>query len=92
MSQNTNKPKKSLVNLSLDSEFVEVLKEQSKLRGFEKLSDYVQDWLKKLSLEQTDIKRVILQIPATAMVSKTTLEHWLRKKNLEIADHYFKED
>jgi len=80
------------VNLSLDSDFVEVLKEQSKARGFEKLSEYVQDWLKKLSLEKNNVKRIILQVPETAFVNKQTLERWLTNRNAEIVEHYFKED
>jgi hypothetical protein len=85
------KPKKSLVNLSLDSDFVEVLKAQATERKFDKLSDYVQDWLKKLSLERSDIKRVILQIPPGALVNKESLGLWLKNRSSEIVNHYFKE-
>jgi Arc/MetJ-type ribon-helix-helix transcriptional regulator len=87
-----SKPKKSLINLSLDSDFLEMLKEQAKTRGFEKVSDYIQDWLKKLSLEKTDVKRVILQIPEVVFNNKPTLELWLDRRSEEISKHYFKEE
>lgn len=83
--------KKSLVNLSLDSEYFEFLKEQSKERNFEKMSDYIVDWLKKLNLEDKNIKRAILQIPTTALVDKISLQTWLSNRCREIVDHYFKE-
>lgn len=83
--------KKSLVNLSLDSEYFELLKEQAKERKFEKLSDYIGDWLKKLNLESKDIKRAILQIPSTALVDKNSLQTWLSNRCKEIVSHYFKE-
>ena len=44
--------KKSLVNLSLDTELLEALKKQSAAKGFEKMSDYVADWLNKLALDK----------------------------------------
>ena len=83
-------PKKSI--LSLDADLVDSLKEQAKVRGFEKPSEYVQDWLKKLSLEKTDIKRIILQIPDKYFESPESLQNWLHRRSLEIVDHYFKSD
>jgi hypothetical protein len=83
--------KKSLVNLSLDAEYLEILKEQAKVRGFEKFSDYVHDWLKKLALERKDIKRVILQVPEAAFINKLALETWLKRRSDEVVKHYFKE-
>ena len=83
--------KKTLVNLSLDFDYVEALKEQAKEKNFEKVSDYIKDWLIKLSLERKDTKRVILQIPPDALKDKNMLYHWLNNKNNDIVDHYFKE-
>jgi hypothetical protein len=85
-------PKKSLVNLSLDSDFVDCLKEHAKAKNFEKLSEFVQDWLKKLSLDKKDIKRIILHVPEPAFNSKQALESWLYRRSLEIVNHYFKEE
>lgn len=87
-----SKPKKSLINLSLDAEFLEHLKNQASARNFEKVSDYIQDWLKKLGLERSDIKRVILQVPEAAFVSKAALVTWLANRSSEIVKHYFKEE
>ena len=83
--------KKSLINLSLDADFLEHIKKQAKARNFDKLSDYVQDWFKKLGLEKTNIKRIILQVPENAFTNKKFLETWLTGRCLEIVNHYFKE-
>lgn len=87
-----SKPKKSLVNLSLDSDFLEILKKQSVSRNFERVSDYIQDWLKKLGLDKDDVKRIIFQVPDTALVSKAALQTWLSNRCGEIVKHYFKEE
>lgn len=87
-----SKPKKSLINLSLDADFLEHLKNQAAVSKFERVSDYIQDWLKKLGLERTDVKRVILQVPDAAFVSKAALTTWLTNRNAEIVKHYFKEE
>lgn len=82
--------KKSLINLSIETDYLNVLKAQSKDRGFEKLSDYICDWLKKLSLERSDIKRIILQVPEPALKSREALEAWLFRRLQAVLDHFFK--
>lgn len=83
--------KKVLVSMNFEQEYVDLLKEQSKERNFEKLSHYLQDWFNKLGLDKKEIKkRAILQIPDTAMVNKQSLETWLRNRCSEIVNHYFK--
>jgi hypothetical protein len=83
--------KRSLLNLSLDSELLNAIKKQSTAKGVEKLSDYVGDWLMKLGLEKDDIKRVVLQIPSNVLESRDKLEAWLFHRCREIVDHYFKD-
>lgn len=83
--------KKSLINLSVDSELLETLKKQSAAKGFEKMSDYVCDWLAKLGLDKEDVKRVILQVPLGALESREKLESWLAHRCREVVSHYFKE-
>lgn len=81
--------KKSLLNLSMDADFIDLLKQKAKDKGVDKLSDFVAEWLKKLGLEKGDVKRVILQIPQTALDSKVALETWLHNRSNEIVNHYF---
>lgn len=88
----SNKPKKSLVNLSLDADFLESMKTHAKDKGVEKISEYIQDWLRKLGLDRNDLKRAILQIPETALVSKIALQTWLHNRCVEIVNHYFKDE
>lgn len=83
--------KKSLVNLSLDTELLEALKKQSAAKGFEKMSDYVADWLNKLALDKEDVKRVILQVPVGILTDREKLESWLAYRCREIVGHYFKD-
>jgi hypothetical protein len=86
-----SKPRKSLMNLSLDYDLLEAIKERAKAGGCEKVSDFIQDWLKKLAFERTDIKRAVLQIPEGALKDRMLLEAWLVNRSAEIVDHYFKE-
>jgi hypothetical protein len=82
--------KKSLMNLSIDSELFESLKKQSEAKDV-KLSAFVGDWLAKLGLEKPEIKRVILQIPPAAFESRAALESWLIHRCREVVSHYSKE-
>lgn len=82
--------KKSMMNLSLDAEVFEALKKQSEIKGV-KLSEYIADWINKLGLEKSDVKRVVFQIPPNAFESRAALESWLFHRSREVVSHYFKE-
>lgn len=83
--------KKQFVNMTMDADYHSHIKDHATAKGVEKVSDYIIDWLFKLGFERKDIKRVILQVPETALVSKAALETWLYNRSREIVANYFKE-
>jgi len=84
--------KKQMMSLPMEAELLEALKKRAKDKGDVKVSEYVLDWLKKLALDKEDIKRVILQVPASALEQKPVLQAWLKKKCDEVVKHYFPEE
>lgn len=90
MSEKTVKTRESLVNLSMDYDLLCSLKDHAKDKGVEKVSDYVQYWLRNLGFDKKDIKRVVLQIPDEVFTSKSALADWLKRRSDEIVNHYFK--